>query len=100
MTSPEGFGEASLFVTYGGSRRCNGNSSIGLGGAAHKETNYFWGTSPKSELLSCFIPTAAAVGSCKASEQSSSDEKGDVSDVIYTLTDFYRTPMIRDNPKE
>ena len=79
--------------TYGGSRRCSGNSSIGLGGAAHKETNYFWGTSPKSELLSCFIPTAAAVGSCKASEQSSSDEKGDVSDVIYTLTDFYRTPM-------
>ena len=39
------------------------------------------------------IPTAVAVGSCEASEQSSSDEKGDVSDVIYTLTDFYRTPI-------
>lgn len=36
MTSPLGFEEASLFVTYGVSRRYNGSSSIGLEGAAQQ----------------------------------------------------------------
>ena len=62
MTSPAGFEKASLFVTYGVSRRYNGGRSIGLGGAAHKETYYCWGTSPKSVLLCSYTPTANAVG--------------------------------------
>ena len=68
-------GDVTLFVTHGVSRGYNGGSSIGLGGAAHKETHYCRGTSTKSAFLGPVTPTAAAVGSCKASEQSSSDEK-------------------------